>query len=1655
MRNGKATRECVMQLHGRLLLALCTVLAAGGFLQQQAAPARADGCVGSSYLVSLATDINPPDDHSLRWALNCANETSGATIDIQFSSGPTNTIPLLQGPLVATSNMAIVGPGSAALLIDGNGASSVVEVSQGATVAISGLTIELGGTSGSQGGGIRNAGSLTTNDVTVTASTAANGGGIYNTGTLNVSGSSTVADNTATADGGGIYNTGTLNVSGGSVIGVGAGGVGAGNDFLARQQSKLARANAARHGTGALSRPSARYSSITHSSSAGGAIGNHANGNGGGIYNAPGGVVVVDGSAVSGNNAVNGAGIYNAGTLTGRNLSAIGGDLPGLGNSATGNGGGIDNESPTNLTIIDLSIVSGNQATASGGGIYNDAGPLSIAGSLIGDADGGIGNAAGIDGGGLYNVSGVVSVDQQQTLSPQGSMQPSIGPVTYSSEITGNSAVGNGGGVFSGGTLTVAGGSLIGYDAVFGATPNFSANGGGIYNTNVLRVTGGSMIGSNDSAAYNDPDPAGYTPGNVAAENGGGIYNSQSGSLTLSNGTVFLNLVSAANLGDVVAQTPRVSSQLIQRLAGTTNLSSAAIRAKLASLLTTGPSIGAGGGGGIYNAGGLVATDTLVVTNTVALQTGTGLGGGILNDGGIVTLTGPSTKVQGNDSGMGLGGGIFNDGGIGSSRPSASVTGSTPPGTLTIDGAQVLRNAANAGGGVFNYGGIVFPSGTLTGTAVLEHGALVASNAAEFGGGIANGGPLSLSGSSVLTNTALGGGGIANVGHAEISGGTNIGDATPPDDGNFAVFGGGILNFGSMTIGSSNIIANTAGAGAGVFNTTSQGSFSGFLTGTNLSGTVTLDSSVVRGNHATYLSTGTGGGFYNQGTLAISRSTLDTNTADGPGGGIVNDSSAAESAGAPLLAAHAAGLTLASSGVGFAGIVTIDGSTMSGNSSVDASGGAVFNLSVLTITNSTLVANTAHLEGGAILGALASTTIGNSTLTGNSAGAAGGAIARTTGAGVLLAVHSSIVYGNTLTGLAAQDCSGTIQDLGHNLEGSNGGCGFAIQARHGNPQLQPLALNAPGTTMTMALGTGSDAIGYGECTGFVLVDQRGAQRKPSCDIGAYETAPVSQPAPPPALLPQVIVFGVLPGPHIGDAPFTITATGGGSGNPVIFTAGGACSSSGSNGSVITYLAVGNCVITANQAGGNGYAPALPATAQIVVAPIVPSPTPSPTATASPTVTATATPALPPPSHSSSQFYFAGGVSTSTEHAYLHLLNPGNQAAQASLTFYYGDGQTNTAVVTVAPASAKVVSVSSLETFSGDFALGVAADQSIGAELVLSRDNQDGDVIPGNAKLANTWYLAEGMTNISFHESLAILNPSATDTANITLHFLPTSGATGAGDVQETVPPHSQIVVNADNLTRVKQSMGLAIASSTGVVVERSLTFGTKGYGLTAESGTARTATRWSFASGTTVKPVETWLLVANANARAAHVTARFYGPTGSLLATKTAVVPGGSRQTWRINDFLSSSRISSVVASDLPVVAEQAEYSNAPNKAPSPGSALFGSMSDSSHWLFADGDTTAGKSNESLQLFNPGSRSLTIGATFFGTDGTIAKRQIALPAHSSLDVGVNQLLPAGFSPLHGVVLAEATGRTYVAEQTIADPGSGTKRSTTGVGHGVS
>jgi alpha-tubulin suppressor-like RCC1 family protein len=73
------------------------------------------------------------------------------------------------------------------------------------------------------------------------------------------------------------------------------------------------------------------------------------------------------------------------------------------------------------------------------------------------------------------------------------------------------------------------------------------------------------------------------------------------------------------------------------------------------------------------------------------------------------------------------------------------------------------------------------------------------------------------------------------------------------------------------------------------------------------------------------------------------------------------------------------------------------------------------------------------------------------------------------------------------------------------------------------------------------------------------------------------------------LMPQTIVFE--PPTVYAGHPRTLNASGGGSGNPIVFgsTTPAVCTTTGSNGTILTRIADGACMITASQAAGNGYA----------------------------------------------------------------------------------------------------------------------------------------------------------------------------------------------------------------------------------------------------------------------------------------------------------------------------------------------------------------------------------------------------------------------------------------------------------------------------------
>src|SRR5829696_1641731 len=307
------------------------------------------------------------------------------------------------------------------------------------------------------------------------------------------------------------------------------------------------------------------------------------------------------------------------------------------------------------------------------------------------------------------------------------------------------------------------------------------------------------------------------------------------------------------------------------------------------------------------------------------------------------------------------------------------------------------------------------------------------------------------------------------------------------------------------------------------------------------------------------------------GTLAISGSTISGNTAVLNGGGICTRSFPSTlTVTDSTISGNSAGIIGGGIDNGSDGSVTVTGSTISGNTVAGASfgsgeGGGIYNTGPLTITNSTISGNTARAsadgsfgggEGGGILSEIfadgTTTRIINSTISGNTAagdGAIGGGVFNSRGATVIefstitlntasdgagsgvasfgddrtgTEVLSSIISANQATDVDfVEGTTNTFLSRGYNLIGDGNATAAFNQTGDttgvSDPNLGDLADNG-GPTMTHALLTGSPAIDKGPPSTSCPppdTDQRGVSRPQgsACDIGSFELEELDTQAP--------------------------------------------------------------------------------------------------------------------------------------------------------------------------------------------------------------------------------------------------------------------------------------------------------------------------------------------------------------------------------------------------------------------------------------------------------------------------------------------------------------------------------------------------------------
>ncbi|HMV69933.1 MAG TPA: hypothetical protein PKA64_24045, partial [Myxococcota bacterium] len=436
------------------------------------------------------------------------------------------------------------------------------------------------------------------------------------------------------------------------------------------------------------------------------------------------------------------------------------------------------------LFLQDLDVVGGAVHTASGGAIRN-AGDLRLMDCAV---RGSSAVGAGASGGGIFNDRGFLQLTR--TVISGNSAERAGGGIEANegttlllvAELLDNTTgpgPGNGGGLH----LTGPGDVQVGYSTVSGNTA--SREGGGMWNSST-----GTMSVFHSQITDNAANGA------AADDGGGGLFN-DGGALVVTDSAVERNTATTGsgsggglfNLnGDLYLWRVTVSGNTASRAGGGVE-ANAGTTTLLESFLTdnmTGPSPGNGGGLHLTGAGDVHLERVRVIGNVASAE-----GGGVWSSStGTMTLNMvyvAQNRASGALSDQG-GGGVFNDGG-----------------TMVIEGSQIVRNvadgAAGSGGGVFNALGDLH----VTRTTIARNTAVRAGGGVEALQGRTSLDRVQLNGNTAGSAPGNGGGlHLTGQGTVEVSGSWFTSNAATAE-------GGGLWcsSTGAMTVVQTSFRSNT------------------------------------------------------------------------------------------------------------------------------------------------------------------------------------------------------------------------------------------------------------------------------------------------------------------------------------------------------------------------------------------------------------------------------------------------------------------------------------------------------------------------------------------------------------------------------------------------------------------------------------------------------------------------------------------------------------------------------------------------------------------------------------------------------------------------------------------------------------------------------
>ena len=414
-------------------------------------------------------------------------------------------------------------------------------------------------------------------------------------------------------------------------------------------------------------------------------------------------------------------------------------------------------------------------------------------------------------------------------------------------------------------------------------------------------------------------------------------------------------------------------------------------------------------------------------------------------------------------------------------------------------------------------------------------------------------------------------------------------------------------------------------------------------------------------------------------------------------------------------------------------------------------------------------------------------------------------------------------------------------------------------------------------------------------------------------------------------------------------------------------------------------------------------------------------------------------------------YFAEGATGAFFSTAIALANPSaTEDALVLLRFMKADGTASSHALTVPAHSRQTVEVASLPSLeAGEFSAIIESNVAAVADRTMQWDRSG---YGGHAETAipspgQTWYLAEGATHSGFDLFYLIQNPGGSPATIDVTYLLPAPAAPIVKSYTVGANSRFNIWVDNDDPRLANTDVSATVTSPDAlIIVERAMYLNAGGTVFAAgheSAGVTSPATNWFLAEGATGQYFDLFVLIANPNAAAAAVDARYLLPDGSVVV-KSYAVPGNSRfNIWvdledtRLADTAVSTTLTST--NGVPIIVERtmwwpgsaATWQEAHN---SPGSSVTGTR-----WALAEGELGGTNGKETYVLIaNTSPVAGSAKVTLLFEDGSTAEKMFALSPNSRFNVAVGAEFPQAAGKRFGAMVDSqgATPAQIVVERAM-------------------